>query len=480
MKQTPFYKLPPPLQNQSKSSQNASNFPPNPNKSNMIPPSKYPFAETNEENFDEEFSILQSLWDDLGASKEYQRSFERFLRELSENDRRLLLSNEKASLKRLLDALNKLTKEIMARGKNISKLKELAKELESGIKQNSQNNDNLRREIASAIKNIRLTSINVVNHMEKIREIASFWESTGKLNLTKVNKSYLYDRNYLLKMDSDVQFVKESALNLEVDLKGEVDTFFVCCSEDNNSNSKITVPASKDLIDESRYLILQDSLLRSIEIAKHSQLYAPNFCINNSKFISNYAANNNSYNYCINKDYNYSINYTNTSLDNFFPNKVTNPSKSRPLSSKNKSSTFYAPFQKQPTKMSQQLRKLKAEMGDKKYEDLFMRNKGKIVIQREVGVNFGGEDNGRCERYRRYEGYWGNNKSEELYNKSNKNRIILEKEEEEMSSGNKDIKHVEKEEEEPKMRYDEYNKETDHSMSQYLEEKRQEMMEEGK
>ena len=119
-------------------------------------------------------------------------------------------------------------------------------------------------------------------------------------------------------------------------------------------------------------------------------------------------------------------------------------------------------------------------MGDKKYEDLFMRNKGKIVIQREVGENFGGEDNGRCERYGRYEGYWGNNKSEELYNKSNKNRIILEKEEEEMSSGNKDIKHVEKEEEEPKMRYDEYNKETDHSMSQYLEEKRQEMMEEGK
>jgi len=158
----------------------------------------------------------------------------------------------------------KLAKEVQNREKAINTLNEYN---ESILKE--EYNDRTLSEIVHCIKNIRILSINIVNHLSKIRELCSYNVLGGKFDLEKINKVYLFDRNYLIKMKYDLDFLKNSRIAnfYEIECE-ESDPFLVFINFKNPELEKahfIRIGADMQTsIRQAQFLILQDFIFYHI------------------------------------------------------------------------------------------------------------------------------------------------------------------------------------------------------------------------
>ena len=76
----------------------------------------------------EEFSIIKSLWDDLGVYLDYQEEFKNYINKIIDEDQKNeILNLEKENLRKYREALLKLSIEISNRENNIFKLKKYCK-----------------------------------------------------------------------------------------------------------------------------------------------------------------------------------------------------------------------------------------------------------------------------------------------------------------------------------------------------------------
>ena len=223
--------------------------------------------DTNEELFNEELSLIQNMWDDLGVCAPYRNVFESHARTLNEVERKEFFAFENASLKRFRDNLLKLSKEISNREKAIEKLKKFDEIVSTTFPDgNDKLDESFMNDIIQVIKAIRIHSINIVNHITKIREISSYNQTKGKINIDKINKAYLFDRNYLIKMKFDVDFFKQSPIRKYFEIKNvELDTFLLNISSSQNSSdpNKLTIPMTEDImkaIRQCQFIITQDML----------------------------------------------------------------------------------------------------------------------------------------------------------------------------------------------------------------------------
>ena len=238
--------------------------------------------DTKEDN--EEFSLIQNIWDDLGVREEYQNQFLNYVKNLSEEEKKEFYEMEKKNLKRFRDSLLKISKEISNREKNIEDLKKFDEIIETTFPDKEQQlNDQLLLDIQNCIKALRVNSVNIVNYMNKIREISTYNSQKGKYNLDKLNSAYLYDPNYLSKMRNDMDFLKNSSLNNYFDMtNGEFDAFLTNCHPKNEKkkSNKIYIPIGNDLmkaIKSAKYSILEDVLLNNIENKKNSNINLINY-----------------------------------------------------------------------------------------------------------------------------------------------------------------------------------------------------------
>ena len=238
--------------------------------------------DTKEDN--EEFSLIQNIWDDLGVREEYQNQFLNYVKNLNEEEKKEFYEMEKKNLKRFRDSLLKISKEISNREKNIEDLKKFDEIIETTFPDKEQQlNDQLLLDIQNCIKALRVNSVNIVNYMNKIREISTYNSQKGKYNLDKLNSAYLYDPNYLSKMRNDMDFLKNSSLNNYFDMtNGEFDAFLTNCHPKNEKkkSNKIYIPIGNDLmkaIKSAKYSILEDVLLNNIENKKNSNINLINY-----------------------------------------------------------------------------------------------------------------------------------------------------------------------------------------------------------
>ena len=221
----------------------------------------------------DEDSELYALWDDLGVEAHYRRVFEFHLKTLSNEEKKEFLEYEKTSLNRIKENLCKLAKAIAERDKAIEGLKKIDKVVSSY--NNAKLDDLLIADIIQSIKAIRFHSINVVNFMTKIREIMSYHQMKGKIDINKINKKYCYDNNYLIKMKFDIDFFKQSAIKnyFLINKDIELDTFLLNISSNKNDMNKLTVPITVELIKaihQAKFIISQDTLLYQAKCEKNT------------------------------------------------------------------------------------------------------------------------------------------------------------------------------------------------------------------
>ena len=119
---------------------------------------------------------------------------------------------------------------------------------------------------------LRINTINVINKVMKLREVSSYYELIKKWNPSYANKTYLYNKNYLLTMFNDIRFINSSILfnYMETDngIK-KTDLFFSNCTKlITNEGKDLKLTLSIDLqnaINKCKYIILQDIILSNIK-----------------------------------------------------------------------------------------------------------------------------------------------------------------------------------------------------------------------
>ena len=227
----------------------------------------------NENETDEELSIIENLWDDLGVSINYQEEFKKFIKSVNnEQEKNEYLFSEKNKLRKFRESLLKLSVEISNRENNIFKLKKYNNYLEKCTKERKEIEVNFFDKICSIIKFLRINAVNIILQFEKLREKCSYYELKGKYNLNNANKSYLYDENYLINMPKSIKFINKSILFNYIETDNHVqstDLFFSNCKNIiTDDNQKLKIPISielKNAINKCKYIILQDNLFNNIK-----------------------------------------------------------------------------------------------------------------------------------------------------------------------------------------------------------------------
>ena len=236
----------------------------------------------NDFNLNEEFNSLIILWDDLGVTKEFQKQFKNSLLPLLNEEKLNYIQKEKIELTKFRNALLNFTKNVSQRENNIFLLKKYSEIININ---NTKLND-----IPKIIENLRIYSVNCVNSIIKLRSFSYYNTFNGKFNFNNMNKAYIYNDQYLIKMKNDLNFLNNSNLQKYIDFSfEEIDPFLVCCSIKNNNinQNKIVIPINENLmnqINESKYYLNQD-------LVNYNNLKNNNNN-NNTKFNSNFNENN--------------------------------------------------------------------------------------------------------------------------------------------------------------------------------------------
>ena len=326
-----------------------------------------------ENEVDEELSIIENLWDDLGVSINYQEEFKKFIRSVdNEQEKNEYLFLEKNKLRKFRESLLKLSVEISNRESNIFKLKKYNNYLEKYTKEKKEIEVNFFDKITAIIKFLRINAVNIIILMDKIREKCSYYELKGKYILNNANKSYNYDENYLINMSKNLKFINKSILfnYIETDNHTQnTDLFFSNCKNIiTDDNKKLKIPISielKNAINKCKYIILQDTLFNNI---KNDNLMVSNRHIFSPKRIG------------IKNSYNNRTIIPSTTIK-----KISKSNSELSLLSGSDSRKFMTMFGHNKVNLSRTLYYLKRTMGND-YENLFLSlNKHKKLDMKKSG-----------------------------------------------------------------------------------------------
>ena len=195
------------------------------------------------------------------------------LEEASDYEKMNIIAQEKNNMKKFKDALLNLKKEIENRENNLTQLKKSDFLINAAMnnEQNTNSINSILQNVISLIKNLRINAVNIVKKVIKVNQITSYYANSGKFNINKIKPEYSYDPRYLIKMKNDLQFLRDSNLSAFIEMNNtEIDPFLTNCAPVSNKSkgNKRIIPISDDMmksIIESRYLLLQETVLDNIE-----------------------------------------------------------------------------------------------------------------------------------------------------------------------------------------------------------------------
>lgn len=258
--------------------------------------------------YEEKYITIKSLWNETGVTDNYRTVYENIASQLETVYRNEYFDFEINSLKKYKEELVKLSTEIGAREKSLQLLNHLDKILsqDSETHENNFNNpNNLAQTINDVIKtfqHLRVLSINIVNHFIKMRKISSFGILSGKYDLDKINQGaygssnlpsnidllYHFDRNYLIKMKNDTDFLSKSSLKKYFSFANDSDPFLLALHNNNEINIQnksgvqiftetaefkclpISVPIDEEMLSSIRYC--QFVMLEELALFEISQI----------------------------------------------------------------------------------------------------------------------------------------------------------------------------------------------------------------
>ena len=358
------------------------------------------------DSLNEEYSIIQKIWNNLGVTYRYQFLFDNYIKTCSGTKIKNIFLNEKNNLRRFGESLLKLSKEIISRENNIHSLRRYIFALINGMNYfEEEENENIKKNrekvimnIISLIKSLRLNSVNAVTHFLKVREVVTYYTLIGKIDIKLISKEYKYDENYLIKMNNDMNFLNDyPQLSQYFDMNNsEIDAFLTNFAPNNSNNTsyskinsnKVKIPVSDELkkaIAQCRYFLIQESFFNNMKLNPVNNEEIQNYInhqnmnndiskisnnnisiFNNSKKTKNYSPSTSNINFFkeedkIKKEMNYKYNNFFNMEDKEIKKNILNDRYDNNGNSRN-------------------LEYLRKNMG-KEYNNLFMKNNEKFFIR---------------------------------------------------------------------------------------------------
>ena len=240
------------------------------------------------------YEEIKILWTELGIKHEYQNEFEPFIVNTKNLDRRMkFLSLEKNNLIQLKKSLIKFMKEKEFRSKNIGLLKELNSGIYISILKEKRINSSLIKQVIDCIKDIRISSINLVRNIIKIRENLAIFFNKDKIDMDVLYKNFLFENSYLLKMNFELNFLKSSEINkvFEINEEENLDTFLTLYDKIKNNEDKYVNNVSIEIlnaIEKCRYYIFQEGIANKLKPLNRASLSNCNkriFLLSKNNFI---------------------------------------------------------------------------------------------------------------------------------------------------------------------------------------------------
>ena len=288
-----------------------------------------------------------NLWNELEVKESYRKYFFFIYKELSEEDKSNFYRNEINELIQLKNDIKNLTYNIELRIGIIKKLSELNDELNQANEKGKVEQITIN-EIIKKMEDLTIQAINIVKYMKKIKTIINLFPNLDKYDMNIISKKFNFDKNYVIKMKFETDFLKEGCVRKFINIKNDQTPFIINIkdknsykSKDNENNDSISLePKIIDDILDCNYFIYME--LISYENGKMSK--------NNIRCISPIRKNTSAYNFytninfytngyikqqenkmkklnfplTINKKKFISNAYTKSSKNNFFDNRMNN------------------------------------------------------------------------------------------------------------------------------------------------------------
>ena len=227
----------------------------------------------------EEYDKLRKIWKDAGVTDVYMDNFETVTNNKNNSKEEILqyLKNEESQMIKFKEEMLKIVSEVIKRENDINNIKELNKKYldiktkmninpKDEIKMEEYNNEKIKleKDIATCLSLLRLHGINIVAAFKKFNMRYDHLLNAGKVDLDYLKSKYGFDKNYLIKLKTDLDFLRDTEIG-EIYLfssKGK-DPFLVSLSIEQTNNKYKTLPISEDMMKQIK---IYNHLLNEVEI----------------------------------------------------------------------------------------------------------------------------------------------------------------------------------------------------------------------
>ena len=199
---------------------------------------------------------LNKLWDEFAVNKNYRKLFSVIYKELDDENKEELYQKETNELNKIKDYINNLKQNIENRINTIKELFELNIKLNTEIiNKDNKNNEIILGEISDKINTLRAHTINVCKSMKILKTELSGIKNLDKFNINLIGEKFNFDKNYLIKMKSELNFLKEGFAKYYFNIENDQTPFLLKTSQKSKiSNDKDPfihlIPLDQELKDE--------------------------------------------------------------------------------------------------------------------------------------------------------------------------------------------------------------------------------------
>lgn len=139
--------------------------------------------------------------------------------------------------------------------------------------------------VTDKMRLLRKSTISIVKTMSIIRDMFSYRILGGKFDLTRLSNKYFFDKNYLIKMKEQLDFLKNSNFSNFFNLT-DGDPFLLQPAEKTDNKTRTVSVSEEEMkeIKKSKYIILEDLIYYQLGNSKYNSYRTISPIVNKSKY----------------------------------------------------------------------------------------------------------------------------------------------------------------------------------------------------
>ena len=176
---------------------------------------------------------LEKLWDEFGINKQYRNYFKYIYKELETDYKDNLYLKETEELNNIKNIIKELKYFINLRKDILNEIKSLNDKLQQELlEKNNNGKEQILKEIIDKINLLRKHTINVCRSMQKLKSYMFSINSLDKYNLDIISKKFDFDKNYIIKMKFELNFLKEGFAKYYFNIGNDQTPFLLNASDE--------------------------------------------------------------------------------------------------------------------------------------------------------------------------------------------------------------------------------------------------------